>query len=735
MKATTRVQAVEPPRSGRRAVLLLLLLALAAPCHGGAQGAPRTAPRAASRAEPLCPAGIAPFASPLCAELVPTPDLASATGMLELRAVRSPFGVAVSPEGRLRHRLVARIDSLPPPHSLGDFRAYVAWGYDVTMGQERRLAVVQNGETALGELPYERFRVVISAERSPTATTRTGRLVMRATSPSALLLAHRDAVGAMASGSAPAATGTEAPHDDHAHHGGGWPPPPDDPRIAPSAMAHPAPTTAPWRPDTTGGEVRDAIARRVIDVHDGDTLHLTAGFVRRTIGARTFVMYGYNGQYPGPLIRVRQGGEIVVRFRNAIDLPSTIHWHGLRLDNASDGVPGVTQAPVAPGDSFTYRLRFPDAGIYWYHPHVREDIQQELGLYGNLLVARRARARVPVHREEILALDDIMAGSDGAYPFGGDAPSHALMGRFGNLLLVNGEPSYRLQLQRGAVVRFYLTNVANARIFNLRIPGARLKLVGSDLGDLEREEWVESVVIAPAERYIVEARFDSAGHFPLVNSVQWLDHMRGSVVPAVDTMGMVTVDDAPATPSLAGAFRALRTNREVQEELAPMRRHFARPVDHTLTLGLRLTGLSQAMVAMLVGVAVPLDWNDAMPMMNAAISGKEVTWTLRDEAGRENMDIHWQFRVGEVARIRLRNDPTVTHAMAHPIHFHGQRFLVISRNGVPNDNLVWKDTAVLPAGETMDLLLELSNPGEWMFHCHIAEHLGTGMMGMMSVHR
>lgn len=732
MKATTRVQAVESLRCGRgAAVLLLLLLALAAPRPGVTQQAPHAAPGA----EPLCPRGIAPFASPLCAELVPTPDLASATGMLELRAVRSPFGVSVSPDGRLRHRLVARIDSLPPPQSLGAFQAYVAWGYDVTMGQERRLAVVHNGETPLGELPYERFRVIISAERSPAVTTRRGRLVMRATSPSALLLAHRDAMGAMATGSAPVATGTEAPHDDHAHHGGGWPPPPDDPRIAPSAMAHPAPSTAPWRPDTTGGEVRDAVARRVVDVHDGDTLHLTAGFVRRTIGSRTFVMYGYNGQYPGPLIRVRQGGEVVVRFRNAIDLPSTIHWHGLRLDNSSDGVPGVTQAPVAPGDSFTYRLRFPDAGIYWYHPHVREDIQQELGLYGNILVARRARARVPVHREEILALDDFLAGSDGPYPFGGDAPSHALMGRFGNLLLVNGEPAYRLQLQRGAVVRFYLTNVANARIFNLRIPGARLKLVGSDLGDLEREEWVESVVIAPAERYIVEARFDSAGRFPLVNSVQWLDHMRGSVAPAVDTMGMVTVDDAPASPDLAASFGGLRTNREVQRELAPMRRHFTRPVDHTLTLGLRLTGLSPAMVAMLVGVAVPLDWNDAMPMMNAAISGNEVTWTLRDEAGRENMDIQWQFTVGDVARIRLRNDPAVTHAMAHPIHFHGQRFLVISRNGVPNDNLVWKDTAVLPAGETMDLLLELSNPGSWMFHCHIAEHLGTGMMGMMSVQR
>ena len=99
------------------------------------------------------------------------------------------------------------------------------------------------------------------------------------------------------------------------------------------------------------------------------------------------------------------------------------------------------------------------------------------------------------------------------------------------------------------------------------------------------------------------------------------------------------------------------------------------------------------------------------------------------------MDINWTFRMGDLSRIRIRNDPTVTHAMAHPLHFHGQRFLVIARNGVANDNLAWKDTAVLPAGESMDILLELSNPGRWMFHCHVSEHLGTGMMGTFDVRK
>jgi FtsP/CotA-like multicopper oxidase with cupredoxin domain len=122
-----------------------------------------------------------------------------------------------------------------------------------------------------------------------------------------------------------------------------------------------------------------------------------------------------------------------------------------------------------------------------------------------------------------------------------------------------------------------------------------------------------------------------------------------------------------------------------------------------------------------------------MPAMNWSLTGREITWTLTDERGRRNMAIDWRFRTGEVVKLRLHNPPTAIHAMAHPIHIHGQRFLVVGRNGVATDNLAWKDTAVLPAGETMDILLELSNPGKWMLHCHVAEHLGTGMMMVFTV--
>src|SRR5690606_12325677 len=192
------------------------------------------------------------------------------------------------------------------------------------------------------------------------------------------LLAHRGLMAPV--GSMPGKAGGE-----HAHHDGGWTHPPMDPSMTGMpGMEGLVPAVAPFRPGAgrdphTTPEARPA---GIVDVAAGDTVDLEAGLVRRTIAGKTFAMYGFKGQHPGPLLRVRQGAEIVVRFRNAAELPSAVHWHGVRLENRFDGVPGVTQEPVAPGETFTYRIRFPDDGIYWYHPHHREDIQQDLGLFG-----------------------------------------------------------------------------------------------------------------------------------------------------------------------------------------------------------------------------------------------------------------------------------------------------------------------------------------------------------------
>jgi FtsP/CotA-like multicopper oxidase with cupredoxin domain len=235
-------------------------------------------------------------------------------------------------------------------------------------------------------------------------------------------------------------------------------------------------------------------------------------------------------------------------------------------------------------------------------------------------------------------------------------------------------------------------------------------------------------VIAPAERYVVDVRFDSTGDLALTNRVQALDHMYGTYSPEVDTLGLVHV--ALGKPTNAGrSFPRLRANADVTAELAPYRRYARRPPDHTIVLDLHTRNLPQPVAMMLNALNVPMDWNDGMSMANWVTSGNEVTWILRDaQTGRENMDIHWRFRRGALVKLRIFNDPTAAHAMDHPIHIHGQRFLILSRNGVPNENLVWKDTGVIPAGETVDLLVDMANPGTWLLHCHVAEHMGSGMM-------
>jgi suppressor of ftsI len=656
-------------RARRRAMRLataisVSVFALAHATGGAAQG--RSGPVAIPSAL-ACPdtAGASGF-SPYCAELVPVPELRATHGTLELIPRPSPFGIAVTVDGRQRYGLVAHIDGLPEPRTLGPYTVYIAWAATVGLDSMVRLGPVRNGQTALGELARDQFRVLVSAERSAAVTRRTGKLVLRATSPSMRLLAHRDLTLSVGPGAAPAA-------ESHAHAAdSGWrmpPMPAGAPAIAMPMMGVMAPSVTPFRAAVGRplAELPVAGPRELLRVSDGDTITLEARVVRRTIAGRTFAMYGFNGQVPGPLIEATQGTTITVRFVNAIDQPSAVHWHGVRLDNSSDGVPGVTQPEIAPGGSFLYRVHFRDAGIYWYHPHHREDIQQDLGLYGNLLVRPNGESFGPANREEVLALDDLLLDADGPSPYGREAPTYALMGRFGNVMLVNGEPRYALSVTRGEVVRFYLTNVASARLFNLSFAGARVKLIASDGGRFERETWVESVPIAPAERYVVDVQFMEPGVHVLLNRVQALDHIRGTFAPETDTLGTVTVGRDLAAPRYDTTFAKLRQNAEVMREMRTYLRFMDTPPDRSLVIGLETTALPASVAVMLNGLSIPVDWNDGMPMMNWLTTDREITWTLRDPVtGRTNMDIGWTFGAGDLVKLRIYNDPSAKHAMDHP---------------------------------------------------------------------
>ena len=168
--------------------------------------------------------------------------------------------------------------------------------------------------------------------------------------------------------------------------------------------------------DTRG--LLDAVSMQTVELKDGDTYDLTAQQIKKTINGQEVKMLGYNGSVPGPLIKVKQGSEITVHFTNETDVETTLHSHGVRVANAFDGIPDITQDPIPVGGSFTYRLKFPDAGIYWYHPHIREDYAQELGLYGNFLVEPNDPAYwPPVNREVPLVLDDILLEDGTISPF------------------------------------------------------------------------------------------------------------------------------------------------------------------------------------------------------------------------------------------------------------------------------------------------------------------------------
>jgi len=280
-------------------------------------------------------------------------------------------------------------------------------------------------------------------------------------------------------------------------------------------------------------------------------------------------------------------------------------------------------------------------------------------------------------------------------------------------------------------VRFYLTNAANTRVFNVRLGAVPLKLVGGDVGRFAREEMVPSVVLAPAERYIAEARFDTPGTVALTNHVQAIDHAGGRFFTEIDTLGIVTVDDAPAAPDLGASFRTRRDNASVRDEIARTMARGATLARRDLLLTVKVGDIPFGLRELLrldTLYVNPVEWSGTMPMMDWLPTAADVTWTIRDLAtGRENMDIDWRFRRGELVRLRLVNDRGGLHPMAHPVHIHGQRFLVLAVNGAPMQNHVWKDTVLIPAGGTVDLLVEMSNPGRWMLHCHIAEHLEAGM--------
>lgn len=479
----------------------------------------------------------------------------------------------------------------------------------------------------------------------------------------------------------------------------------------------------------------EARKSETVELKNGDTYNLTASIVKKQIKGSEVKMLAYNGSIPGPLIKVQQGSEITINFKNETDVDSTVHSHGVRLDNEFDGVPDQTQKAVKPGETFVYKIKFPDTGIFWYHPHVREDYAQELGLYGNFLVVPNdINYWARVDKEEALFLDDILMQGDQIAPYSKSTVDHALMGRFGNTMLINGETDYKLQAKQGEKIRLYLTNAANTRVFNFSIPNTQMRLVGADNGKYEREENVDAVVIGPSERAIVEILFDKSGEYQIVSKTPDKTY----------TLGTINVSSSTTSESNLGI---LRTNADIENSLASLRPLFTKKVDKSLELTLQMDSSNDSMgghmmgngemmgnAGMSMGEVKKIEWEDDMNMMNKQSTKDTLKWKLVDQdTNQENMNINWKFNKGDIVKIKLFNNDKSMHPMQHPIHIHGQKFLVLNTNGQNNTNLVWKDTTLVQTGDTVELLVQMDNPGKWMIHCHIPEHMESGMMSEFDV--
>jgi suppressor of ftsI len=655
-----------------------------------------------------------------CLPLHPTERVPDASGTAVLQPEPGPFGLSVTRDGRAWSRVLLRISGLPVPESLGPYHHFLAWATTPEMDPMIALGPVGNGTTNLRPIALERFLILISVEASAAGRRPSGPFVLRGSSPSLFMAPHGV---------------TDLPPAGHAAQGHSihrWSMPPMHRSASrmPFGLERFTPDVNPFLPSFSGTGTAGARSTEVYRLPDRDTITITAAKTFRKLHGRFLVTYAYNGQVPGPRLEIVEGGTVTVRFRNETDLPSSIHWHGLRLANANDGVPGLTQPLVPPGGEFVYRVHAPDPGLFWYHPHHREDVAQDLGLAGNIVVRRRNIGAAP-GIEAFLMLDDLLVGDSGLVPFGREAPTHALMGRFGNVLLVNGREDWELEVRPRQLIRLYLTNAANARTFNVSLDGVPLRVVEGDAGRFGRPRTVESVVISPAERYVAEAQFQRPGRYALVNRVRAIDRVTGRFFAEVDTLGFVTVSGSRARPEQIPAVSGLDTLQGLVTRLP------GRNPDRVLQLSLRTQGLPFALIQALrldTTFVHPVEWTSPMPMMDWLSTGREVTWIIRDSlTGAEGMALDWRVPRGKPLVVRLVNDKHVLHPMGHPIHLHGQRFLVLARNGVTNKDPVWKDTVLVPAGGTVDLLVDTSNPGRWMLHCHIAEHLESGMHTVLVV--
>jgi len=404
-------------------------------------------------------------------------------------------------------------------------------------------------------------------------------------------------------------------------------------------------------------------------------------------------IWGYDGAVPGPLLRYRRGERLRVEFENALPEPTTVHFHGIRLPNAMDGVPYLTQPPIAPGGRFVYEFDLPDAGTYWYHPHLGSPEQVARGLSGPLIIDEDEPPAVD--RDLIWVLSDWRLDRTARVvaDFGNlmDA-SHA--GRIGNTVTVNGAVREGVDAVRGERVRLRLINASNARIYGLRFEGHDPMVIALDGHPVAPHRPDDGrVVLGPAMRadLLLDMTGEPGRRYPVID-----DFYARMAYRLLELRYSTTAQRGRAGEALP----AFAPNRLPEPSLDRAERH-------QIVFGGGMMGRG-AMGDMRRGMV----WT---------VNGRSI---LRHDAAPILALGH-----GRSAVLELVNDTR----WFHPIHLHGHVFRVLSRNGRATRHREWLDTVLLAPDERAEIAFVADNPGGWMFHCHVLEHLATGMMAVIQV--
>jgi len=407
-------------------------------------------------------------------------------------------------------------------------------------------------------------------------------------------------------------------------------------------------------------------------------------------------IWGFGGTAPGPLLRVAQGETVNARLDNAIDQPTTVHWHGIRIDNAMDGVAGLTQKAVPPGAGFDYRFSAPDAGTYWYHPHNMSSEQVARGLHGLLIVTEE---KPPAADRDIpLVFDDWRIGEDGAiHPSFGAVHDRAHAGRLGNVATLNGKPSFDVDCLAGERLRLRLVNVANARVLRIAIPGHALKVIALDGQPVEPFTAADGVELAPAQR--ADVMVDLAGE------------------PGERAALMVTTGRIEVTLGHL-VYHATRRARA-----KPLTDPIALPAN-PLATAIDADGGRHVDLVMTGGAMSPFEgavYKGERLDIRTLVRKHGLVWAFNGIAAMPEKPL-FTARKGETVSVNMVNETAWPHGM----HFHGHHVREVAHSGrkpLPH----WRDTVLLEPDETIKVSFIADNPGKWMLHCHMLEHQAGGM--------